>query len=87
MRAAGLHVAPYHVSVPSFGEWGFVLAKKRPFDAPDRVGVVGLRYLSDDELRAIFVFPRDMEELPVEENRLNDQALVRYYEEEWARWN
>jgi spermidine synthase len=87
MAAAGLHTAPYHVTVPSFGEWGFVLAMKRPFDHPTLVGVPGLAYLTDEELERLFVFPRDMEALPVEENRLNDQMLVRYYEEEWARWN
>jgi spermidine synthase len=25
--------------------------------------------------------------LPVEVNRLNNQVLVHYYEEEWRRWN
>ncbi|MBX4420776.1 spermidine synthase, partial [Mycobacterium tuberculosis] len=28
IRAGGLRVLPYHVDVPSFGDWGFVLATR-----------------------------------------------------------
>jgi spermidine synthase len=31
----------------------------------------------------MFQFPNDMLPVDVEPNRLNDQALVRYYEREW----
>jgi spermidine synthase len=29
----------------------------------------------------------DMAPVDAEVNRLNNQSLVRYYEEEWRRWN
>jgi spermidine synthase len=35
----------------------------------------------------MFVFPRDMAPVPVEVNRLDNQILVRYYEEEWRKWS
>jgi predicted membrane-bound spermidine synthase len=35
----------------------------------------------------LFAFPRDMARLEVEPNRLHTQALVRYYEREWAALN
>lgn len=87
VAASGFHTAPYHTTVPSFGEWGYVLAMKRPFDPPTELSVDGLRYLNDQTLRASFVFSDDMAPLEVEPNRLNDQRLVHYYQEEWARWN
>ena len=31
----------------------------------------------------LFIFPNDMQPVPAEPNRLNDQVLVRYYEREW----
>ena len=31
IEAAGLATAPYHAHVPSFGEWGFVIASRRPW--------------------------------------------------------
>jgi len=33
----------------------------------------------------MFVFPKDMERVPAEVNRLNNQILVRYFEREWRR--
>lgn len=86
MEAAGLHVRPYQTTVPSFGVWGFALAMQRPFDAPKHVGAP-VRFLDDATLAAMFVFPRDMTAVPVEINRLDNQMLVRYYEDEWRPWS
>ncbi|MBZ0121057.1 MAG: polyamine aminopropyltransferase [Sandaracinaceae bacterium] len=87
LRASGLHTAPYHVAVPTFGEWGFVLARTARFDPPERLAPAGsLRYLDDATLRALFVFPRDMRAPDdLEINRLDTQALVQYYHQEWSR--
>lgn len=90
MRAAGLHTAPYHVAVPSFGEWGYVLAMRQAFDPPDALdGAVadGLRFLNDAALPPLFIFPADMSPVDGEVNRLNHQVLVQYYEAEWAALN
>ena len=35
---------------------------------------------------ALFELAADMGPVPVEINRLDNQALVRYYEAEWKRW-
>jgi spermidine synthase len=86
MEAAGLHVRPYQATVPSFGVWGFALARQRPFDAPVHIRTA-TRFLDDPTLAAMFVFPRDMAAVPVEINRLDNQMLVRYYEEEWGKWS
>jgi spermidine synthase len=86
MEAAGLHVRPYQATVPSFGVWGFALARQKPFDEPIHVRIA-TRYLDDPTLAGMFVFPRDMTAVPVEINRLDNQMLVRYYEEEWGKWS
>lgn len=88
IAASGLHTAAYHALVPSFGEWGFVLAMPRPFDPPRALGPVeGLRYLNDDALRALFDFGEDMKAPDdIEVNRLDTQRLVQYYESEWSQW-
>jgi len=86
LEAAGFHVRPYHTTVPSFGVWGFALARSQPFDVPARV-LPGLKYLTSDLLGSMFVFPADMSRVPAEVNRLDNQVLVRYYENEWRRWN
>jgi spermidine synthase len=86
MEAAGLHVRPYQATVPSFGVWGFALARQHAFDAPSHVRVA-TRFLDVPTLGAMFVFSRDMAAVPVEINRLDNQMLVRYYEEEWGKWS
>jgi spermidine synthase len=86
MEAAGLKVRPYHLAVPSFGVWGFALASKREFDVPTRV-LPGLRHLNDEATTAMFAFPRDMDRVPTEVNRLDNQVLVHLYAREWRRWS
>jgi len=86
LEAAGFSVRPYQTTVPSFGVWGFALASPRAVDAPSVVQVP-TRFLDDATLAAMFVFPRDMGPVPVEINRLDNQILVRYYEDEWRKWS
>ncbi|MCK7490552.1 MAG: hypothetical protein MZW92_01200 [Comamonadaceae bacterium] len=33
-RRSGFQAAPYHALVPSFGEWGFILAGREPYRPP-----------------------------------------------------
>jgi spermidine synthase len=82
VKQAGLRVYPYHVYVPSFGEWGYVIGSFEPYEPPKELPS-GLRFLSTANVRELFVFPVDMQPVPAEPNRLNDQVLVRYYEQEW----
>ena len=85
IEAAGFVVRPYHALVPSFGEWGYVLAGKSELPLPSHVPA-GLKYLTDATVASLFDLAPDMSQVPVEVNRLNNQMLVRYYEEEWQRW-
>ena len=84
LESVGLQTAPYHALVPSFGEWGYILAGRRlpPFAAVDPLKT---RFLTLELLPSLFVFPADMARLPAEVNQLNNQALVRYFEAEWRQ--
>jgi spermidine synthase len=86
IETVGLNAAPYHVYVPSFGEWGFVLAGRQRGPLPSAMPE-GLRYLTAASVPALFDFPLDMTRVQVEPNQLNTQALVRYYEQEWDTIN
>ncbi|HEU4478124.1 MAG TPA: polyamine aminopropyltransferase [Pyrinomonadaceae bacterium] len=85
LEAAGLVVKPYSTAVPSFGLWGFALARSSPFEIPTHPPS-GLRFLDDQTLRAMFTLSADIGPVPVDINRLDNQALVRYYEGEWRRF-
>ncbi len=88
MEAAGLTVHPYQLAVPSFGVWGFTLARAEPFAIPAHAPVLAkpLRYLNDAAMAAMFLLPSDLGPVPVEVNRLDNQALVRLYEQEWRKF-
>lgn len=86
VKAAGLRTFPYHVYVPSFGEWGYVIASRGDYVAP-RAVPAGMRYITPSIIAQAFDFPNDMSAVAVLPNRLNDQALVRYYTAEFDKIN
>lgn len=83
VEAAGFVATPYHAYVPSFGEWGFVMASRRSF-SPAAAYPAGLRFVTSDMTRQMLEFPVDMNATPTDVNRLDNQVLVRYFNEEWA---
>ncbi len=89
LEASGFTVKPYHATVPSFGVWGFALAKTAPFETPAKAPAgVEFSYLNDQMFPAMFNLPTDISrpDHEIEINRLDNQALVRYYETEWRRF-
>lgn len=88
IQSVGFHTIPYHNYVPSFGEWGYIigtlnenhLATDIQFDIPTK-------FINKDIFSTMLAFSPDMEvqEKP-EINKLNNQILVRYFEEEWSKY-
>jgi spermidine synthase len=89
LEAVGFNVKPYQTTVPSFGVWGYALAKQVPFQTPTAPSPgIELKFLNHESFASMFEFPADMK-MPddeIEVNRLDNQALVRYYETEWRRF-
>ncbi len=86
VQAVGLHTLPYRVYLPSFGDWGFVLASPQPISPPRSLQVRGLRSLDDRALAALFEMPDDTSRVEGLVNRLDNQSLVTTYLEESARF-
>ncbi|TDV54087.1 polyamine aminopropyltransferase [Actinophytocola oryzae] len=87
IRAAGFRTTPYHVNVPSFGDWGFVLAQ------PDRKPALTLhpprplRFLDEASLAAAAIFPLDRRPTGTEPpSTLDDPRIVRLTTEEWQQY-
>lgn len=78
IRTAGYAVTPYHVHVPTFGDWGFALAQRTdvapiprlPADAPP------LRFLNPRVLDASTVFAGDVGPRPLEPSTLDNPRVV-----------
>jgi spermidine synthase len=78
IRAAGFAVTPYHAHVPTFGDWGFALARRGdaaptptvPTDAPH------LRFLNQRVLDASTVFSGDIGPRSLEPSTLDNPRVV-----------
>ena len=87
ISAAGeLQVQPYHAYIPSFGDWGFVLASRQRIDWDRVQPPADNRFLTPENTSDLIRFPPDIAPIQVELNRISDHALVRYYEAGWSRW-
>jgi len=89
LESVGFTVRPYQTTVPSFGIWGYALAKLEPFDQPMKPpSGIELHFLNDNSFASMFEFSGDTSrpDEDIEINRLDNQALVRYYEAEWRRF-
>jgi spermidine synthase len=88
-RKGRFAVYPYHAYVPSFGDWGFVMASRRNLD-PKTLTLdpnVSLRFLTQDLLPTLFVFGGDsVSQQNLKPNRLDDQVLTKYYRRGWRRF-
>ncbi|GAB3325331.1 polyamine aminopropyltransferase [Larkinella ripae] len=84
LAASGFQTIPYHAFVPSFGEWGFVLALRNHHWRGDGPLPPGLRFINARTLHDMLNFPPDMAEVPTDINKLNNQVLVHYFEDDWT---
>ncbi|SEW37993.1 spermidine synthase [Cognatiyoonia koreensis] len=82
----GLFVTPYHTYVPSFGDWGFVMASVAPLAARDLPLPDGLEYLTAAEWQAAQSFSRDIDRTDAEPNSIQDHVLSGYYQAGWDAW-
>jgi spermidine synthase len=82
LEASGLVVRPYQTWVPAFGMWGYALASREALPA-FRAPPAGVRSLDAATLDTLFVFPPDTLRPDVPVNRLDNQALVALYEDDW----
>jgi spermidine synthase len=85
LEASGFHTTPYHAYVPSFGEWGYVIASESAYTQPKNYPA-GLKYVSYETAKEMFHFPADMAKVATKIQRLDDQALVRYFDKEWSEY-
>ncbi len=83
-----LQTWPYHANVPSFGEWGWILASRAPLAPATLRPSVPTRFLNAATLVGMFAFPEDMQRPDgVEVNRMDQPVLSEYYNRGWSTYN
>ena len=86
--AAELHPVPYHLYVPSFGDWGFFVGSTHAV-RPERYdpSAVAPSVMTAETFGAAQTFDADVAQLPVQVSTLDDPVVLSYYQRGWARWN
>lgn len=79
-------VIPYHLQVPTFGEWGFNLAFNGEHKRNDIS--VETKYLTNENIESLFTFGKDeiVDLQTIEENDMFKPTLITYYNEEVQNW-
>ena len=86
IESEGFYVKPYHLQVPAFGDWGFNMASRSEL-TEDLTFDVETRYLTEDNVLALFRFGKDEVDENVEINRLTKPVLMEYYNKAVEKWN
>lgn len=77
LTAAGCgEVIPYHVHVPTFGDWGFQLCGPEGMELGLRPDIPDLRFLTDEVLTAAGVFGADNQPRELEPSTLDHPRVV-----------
>ena len=86
IESEGFNVKPYHLQVPAFGDWGFNMASKKKLS--ENISFkVDTKYLSEDNVIALFKFGKDEVDTNVEINRLTKPVLMEYYNKASQNWD
>ncbi|MFR9675523.1 polyamine aminopropyltransferase [Streptomyces sp. TR06-5] len=89
LQASGFATTAYNVDVPSFGNWGFLLARPASETEGERPPLrlaphaPPMRFLDASVLRAARVFPLDRRSRDVRASTLMDPTVLEYQRHEW----
>lgn len=89
LREAGyIGTVPYHVDVPSFGDWGFHLAVNGQSTPQLRLDpeAPSLSFLDESVLEAATVFPADRRRVEVPPSTLMRPRIIEYAGDEWRHY-
>ena len=82
------YVYPFHTYVPSFGDWGFVLASNLKKDPTNFKTNLTTRYLEPNLVKKMFFFAKDMSNPGnLNVNQLDKPNLLHYFLEDWEEFS
>lgn len=95
IASTGLFTGNLHVDVPSFGNWGFVMASREVIDLNEINISVPTRFLTDDIIPGLTIFGKDEDKqiandngdpVALKPNTLIDPHLIQIYEKAWKNY-
>ncbi len=87
IAAAGYaQVMPYHINVPSFGEWGFIIGTKVAQQAR-ALPAIDTRFVSEQSWQHYYHFDKDLLVANIKASSLDQPQVMSYYLKGWQYWN
>ncbi|MBQ7449939.1 polyamine aminopropyltransferase [bacterium] len=78
---------PYHVYVPAFGDWGFILGSNIKFDINDININIETKFIDKDVIKNAFKLEKDVQRENIEPSTLDRPKVLEYYLNGWRYWN
>ena len=77
----------YQVYVPSFGYWGYTIAKNSEFDEKNHRKIPeNLKYLTENVFVSSFEMPKDISIVSTKINTIDNPVVLDYFLEDWYKW-
>jgi spermidine synthase len=91
IQSTDLETLPYHVYIPTFGEWGFIIGSDRKL-SKNKILLdksISTRYLDQELIPQFFIFDEDLQgsdynNLPI--NSIFTPEILKYYNEAQKQW-
>ena len=81
------YVYPYHVQIPSFGDWGFVMASSLKRNIQNPTLNIPTRFLDTNIYKKLFLFEKDIQRTDISVNELDKGILLNYYLNGWRYYS
>ena len=79
-------VDSYHTYIPSFGDWGFVVAKNQDMNLKQLQVPNDLKYLDNQQALALFQMHKDLVIQTTKINTLDNPIILDYFIDDWNVW-
>jgi spermidine synthase len=95
LSETGLNTENFHVEIPSFGNWGFILASRKPIATENIQIEKETKYLATELIPALMKFGKDEdgeiynekgEKVELQPNTLIRPTLIELYERAWQNY-
>ncbi|MYL72632.1 polyamine aminopropyltransferase [Halobacillus litoralis] len=95
VASTGLYTENFHVDVPSFGNWGFIMASREPLEVEEVQFTVETEFLTEEVFQSMTVFGKDEDGeilngegqvVKLEPNTLINPHLIQKYEKAWRNY-
>jgi spermidine synthase len=78
---------PYHVNVPSFGEWGFIIGSHKKINTEQWLAKTDSRYIDAKTVEKSWHFSKDIAYTPLDPSTIDRPKVLEHYLQGWQYWN